>query len=151
MMSLKQSAAVEQNWGERLALFSYSREIANVNLINALRVGQGEARVYWQNDRNPLAFAGYGIAAALSAEGQSRVARIQLQIRHLFEVGQRSGDSAPQAAPRLFGGFAFGAHYEPSGVWSAFPSAHFILPRVKIGQQCLCIHLDPQICLFDLG
>lgn len=129
------SHSAEPAWGERLTLYSYSREIAPANLTDMLRKAQGEARFYWKHDQNPLALAGYGIAAALSAEGQSRVARIQLQIDHLFEGARAFGESAPQAAPRLFGGLSFSAHHEPSGIWASFPSAHFILPRVMLAQQ----------------
>jgi menaquinone-specific isochorismate synthase len=135
MMSLEREAAQARQWGERLTLYSFSREMPHVDLLETLGMAQGEARVYWKNDRDPLAFASYGIAAALSAEGQSRVARIQLQIRHLFDGAHRFGEPAPEAAPRLFGGFAFGSHYEPGGIWSPFPSAHFILPHVLFTQS----------------
>lgn len=135
MMSIEREVATAHQWGERLTLHSFSREIPDVNLLKALAAAQGEARFYWKNDHSPLAFAGYGVAAALSAEGQSRVARIQLQIEHLFEGAHRFGETAPEGAPRLFGGFAFGAHYQPSGIWVPFPSARFVLPRVQLTRQ----------------
>lgn len=135
MMSVESTVPVDRAWGERLTLVSYTREVPSVSLLDTLRLAQGEARIYWKNDRLLMAYAGYGAAAVLTAEGQSRIARIQLQIDHLYEGAHIAGDTPPEAAPRLFGGFAFAGHYTPSGIWSAFPSACFILPRVQFTQK----------------
>jgi menaquinone-specific isochorismate synthase len=126
-----QGTSVTNTWGERLTLVSYAQEAPGITLENALAVAQGEARVYWKSDLHPAAYAGFGAAALLTAEGSSRVARIQLQIDHLFEGASLEGRVPRQAAPRLFGGFAFTSHYQPLGIWSAFPSAGFVLPRVQ--------------------
>jgi menaquinone-specific isochorismate synthase len=134
MMSVEQTAPAEHLWGERLTLVSSIREVRHASLLDTLRLAQGEARIYWKNDLLPVAYAGYGAAAKLIAEGQSRIARIQLQIDHLYEGAHLPGNAPREAAPRLFGGFAFGAHYAPDGIWSAFPSACFILPRVQFTQ-----------------
>src|SRR5690606_34638741 len=58
----------------------------------------------------------------------------QLQIDHLYEGAHLTGDAPHETAPRLFGGFAFNTHYAPSGIWSAFPSAYFMLPKVQFTQ-----------------
>jgi menaquinone-specific isochorismate synthase len=39
------------------------------------------------------------------------------------------------AHPRLFGGFAFQPDHTPQGVWAAFPSAYFVLPRVQLTRK----------------
>lgn len=134
MIRSGQNIAVTSGWGERLRLVSYGREVDSVDLLDVLQVAKGEARFFWKNDLHPVAYAGFGIAAALTAEGQSRVARIQLQIDHLFEGAHLEGDLPSEARPRLFGGFAFSPHYAPSDIWAAFPSAGFVLPRVMLTQ-----------------
>jgi menaquinone-specific isochorismate synthase len=135
MMSVEEAASVGAAWGERLTLCSYTREVPALSLLETLRLAQNEPRTYWKNDLLPVAYAGYGTAAILTAEGQSRIARIQLQIDHLYEEAHITGDAPRETAPRLFGGFAFAGHYTPSGIWSSFPSACFILPRVQFTQM----------------
>jgi menaquinone-specific isochorismate synthase len=133
MMGIQEAAPTEHSWGERFTLVSHTREIQFVSLLDTLRLAHNQPRVYWKNDRLPVAYSGYGAAAVLTAEGQSRIARIQLQINHLYE--RAHVDAPREAAPRLFGGFAFTTQYVPSGIWSAFPSAWFILPRVQFTQM----------------
>lgn len=132
MMGIQEAAPAEHSWSERLTLFSHTREIPAVSLLDTLRLANDEPRIYWKNDRLPVAYSGYGAAAVLTAEGQSRIARIQLQIDHLYEGAHI--DAPRDAAPRLFGGLAFDGHYTPSDIWSAFPSACFMLPRVQFTQ-----------------
>lgn len=139
-MIREEEVTAQPVWGERQTLVSFVREVPELDLLNALRAAEGEPRLYWRHEAQDAAYVGIGVAAALSAEGQSRIARIQLQIDHLFEgayiAGNSPNETSPrETAPRLFGGFAFGSHYVPSGIWQAFPSAYFVLPRVQITQR----------------
>lgn len=122
-------------WGERPRLVSVTQPIAPVALTDFLSLMDGQARIYWKNDLGLVAYAGAGAAAVISADGTSRVARIQLQIDHLFEEAIIAASGAPKVAlPRLFGGFAFRADHSAEDVWSAFPAASFVLPRYQIAQ-----------------
>jgi menaquinone-specific isochorismate synthase len=108
-------------------LLSYSRPVADVSLLSFLQNAPDEQRVYWENRRTDLAFAGYGAAAELFANGKDRFETIQDEIAGLFD--RADIDNPDGVLPRLFGGFSFRPDFDPQGVWLAFPSAYFMLPR----------------------
>lgn len=121
--------AIEQQQTHGARLLSYSRAIAPVDLLAFLRSAPpNEQRIYWENRDDEVAFAGYGVALELSAQGPDRFSVIKTQARQVFESaiveGMESG-----IVPRLFGGFSFRADHQPGGFWNAFPAAYFILPR----------------------
>lgn len=76
---------------------------------------------------------GNGAAAVLRAEGPDRFERIRTQAATLFAGAET--DTPVVARPRLFGGFAFHDDHEPAALWSGFPGAQFVLPRVQITWQ----------------
>lgn len=120
----------------RSRLVSFSREISEIDLYDFLRIAPSDAqRVYWENnsDQQDFAFAGYGIAAELYANGEDRFEVIQHELASLFENADINPSHAA-AAPRLFGGFAFQPDFTPHGVWAAFPSAYFVLPRYQLSR-----------------
>jgi menaquinone-specific isochorismate synthase len=106
-----------------------------VDLLHVLRAApQATQRIFWQHADQPIAFAGFGVAAEIVAYGRERFKSIQQQVDALFENAIFGG--MPRIAhPRLVGGFAFRDDFSAaSGVWSAFPSAYFLLPRVQVTQ-----------------
>ncbi len=106
------------------------------SLLQFLRLGAGQPRIYWENSRAELSFAGYGAAGVLTANGRSRFATIRHQASQLFAgaVHQRDGYVPALVRPRLFGGFAFSANSAAEGIWSSFPDAYFVLPRYQLTQ-----------------
>jgi menaquinone-specific isochorismate synthase len=117
-------------------LVSYSVPSADTPLLDFLRLGENSPRVYWETEKSPLGFAGFGIAATLTARGQNRFEEIQQQADRLFS-GLRllnQAEAPVVAAPRLVGGFAFDPAEKRAGLWSAFPAASFILPQYQLTQ-----------------
>jgi menaquinone-specific isochorismate synthase len=110
-------------------LVSYTREIDFIQLLDFLRSAPASTqRVYWENGQAEVAFAGYGVAAELYANGADRFEVIRRELRTLFADARIN---AP-FMPRVFGGFAFQSDFTPQGIWSAFPSAYFVLPRYQL-------------------
>jgi menaquinone-specific isochorismate synthase len=122
--------------GQRLV--SYRLPAPEVTAANFLRQARGEARIYWQDGRSDVTFAGFGVAANLFAWGERRFEQIGQQARALFDGAVLLNDGPKLAAPRLFGGFAFNEDFLPDNTWSVHHPAHFILPHyqlVRIGRE----------------
>lgn len=116
-------------------LIAAARPIPHMDLLDVLRAApQPTQRVFWQHADQPIAFAGFGVTAEIVAYGRDRFSSIRQQADALFENAV-FGDMPRTAQPRLVGGFAFRDDFSaPSGIWSAFPSAYFLLPRVQVTQ-----------------
>lgn len=119
-------------------LVSYSRPCTGIEAQGFLAHARGLERFFWEDVRDDIVFAGFGLAVNLMAWGQDRFQHVQEQARALFADAVLLGDAAPLAAPRLFGGFSFRADFTPDYAWSNFHPAHFVLPhyqfvRVKDG------------------
>jgi menaquinone-specific isochorismate synthase len=116
-------------------LIAAAHPIPHVDLLHVLRAAPSATqRVFWQHADQPIAFAGWGVAAEIVAYGRDRFNSIQQQADALFENAV-FGDMPRIAQPRLVGGFAFRDDFSAaSGIWSAFPSAYFLLPRVQVTQ-----------------
>jgi menaquinone-specific isochorismate synthase len=114
-------------------LISYTLPWPATSLLTFLQQAPHAPRIYWEQDPNDLTFAGYGLAATLTASGPDRFQVIQQQAARLFAHAiQATDDTPPHVGPRLFGGFAFRSGAAAHGIWSAFPAAHFILPRYQL-------------------
>jgi menaquinone-specific isochorismate synthase len=117
-------------------LISFTRPVAPLDPLQFLRSAP-EHRTYWQSADGESTYAGFGAAAEIVAYGHSRFASIQEQADALFEGALFSSTDAP--LPRLFGGFSFHAdtdgYRSASGIWSAFPSAYFVLPRCQLSRH----------------
>ncbi len=118
-------------------LISFSRPWPDVSLLDFLDQGSGSARIYWANERYPLAFAGIGAAAQLQAAGTDRFEEIRRQAESLFAGMLHFGPDRPaEIAARLFGGFAFQQDSGDGSYWKSFPAASFILPRYQLTRSC---------------
>lgn len=118
---------------------SYSRPCPGVSATTFLAQGVDRERFFWEDVRDDIVFAGFGVAVHVMAWGEARVRHIEEQARALFEdavlLNELAGEGAPVvAAPRLFGGFAFRADFTPDYAWSAFHPAHFVLPHYQFVQ-----------------
>ncbi|MFQ5614289.1 MAG: isochorismate synthase MenF [Anaerolineae bacterium] len=126
-------------------LVSYSLPWPDTSPLAFLRQAGDAYRVYWENGPASPAFAGYGWAASLTAAGPDRFRSIRQEAAQLFNKAiLETDDTPPGVGPRLFGGFAFWAGDEPQDLWSAFPSACFVLPRYQLtcldGQSWLTVN-----------
>ena len=122
-------------------LLTYSRPWPEADLLSFLHLGKGQPRVFWESDKSPLAFAGFGIAAQLTASGPDRFARIAAGAKKLFSHMHRmmgtapAGGSAIGADPIVAGGFSFRTGENSTDpYWSAFSDAQFILPRFQLSR-----------------
>ncbi len=116
-------------------LIAAARPIPHMDLLHVLRAAPSAMqRVFWQQADQPIAFAGFGVTAEIVAYGRDRFSSIHQQADNLFE-NAILGDMPRLAQPRLVGGFAFRDDFSAaSGIWSAFPSSYFLLPRVQVTQ-----------------
>jgi menaquinone-specific isochorismate synthase len=133
-----QTAVSDESSAAGQRLVSYTLPAPAVTAANFLRQARGQARIYWQDGRADVTFAGFGVAANLFAWGQRRFAQIEQQARALFEGAVVLNNGPNLAAPRLFGGFAFNDDFMPDNTWSVHHPAHFILPHyqlVRIGKE----------------
>ena len=112
------------------ALISWSIPWHAGSLVPFLYHARGAPRIYWGSSREDIGFAGYGVAALLTASGPKRFARIQEKSERLFSNLILIGVDRPESLlPRLFGGFGFEPDADPLSLWSGFGSASFALPR----------------------
>jgi menaquinone-specific isochorismate synthase len=116
-------------------LVSYSLPSPGISAADFLHQAQGHERFYWEDGRDQITFAGFGVATELIAWGESRYDSIQRQAQALFRDTLVLNEQAPLAAPRLFGGFAFRQDFAPDNTWAAFHPAHFVLPHYQLVQQ----------------
>lgn len=137
---------------------SYSLPWPATSLLSFLRQAANAPRIYWESQKSPLAFAGWGVAATLTASGPQRFQRMAQAVADLFQqMTLLNEDLPPLVGPRLFGGFAFEPEHTAQEIWSAFPAARFILPRYqlsRIGEQMwLTVNqqLDPAVDLAEAG
>lgn len=91
----------------------------------------GSERLYWRDGGSGVAFAGMGAALEIFGYGENRYRTVERQARSLFAQATIQTENI-LAAPRLFGGFAFGDDFIPDVTWSAFHPAHFILPHYQL-------------------
>jgi menaquinone-specific isochorismate synthase len=112
-------------------LISASRRIAPVALLDFLQTTVGQPRIYWEH--GDTAFAGYGAAVIVTADGADRFELLRQQADDLFENIAIETDH-PLIIPRLFGGFSFQADFQPDSMWKPFAPAYFILPRYVISR-----------------
>ena len=93
--------------------------------------GEGESRGYWGGpDGRWVAWRG-GLHTLRVEAPAARSSGDRFRM-----VGEAAAQVEPadplEAPPRFFGGFAFRDDHQAAGVWSAFPTALFILPAVEL-------------------
>ena len=113
-------------------LLSCTVPCSGISFAGFLQAAAGNARYYWENRNDHIAFAGAGTAIELMAWGENRYAKITSQIRELFARADMLGSDHQLAAPRLFGGFAFRSDFTPDNTWSIYTPAHFVLPHYQL-------------------
>lgn len=116
-------------------LVAYSRPCRDISAETFLAHARGQQRFFWEDVRDDIVFAGFGVAVHLMAWGEERFQHIHEQAAALFGDAALSGESPSLAAPRLFGGFAFREDFTPDYAWSTFHPAHFVLPHYQFVQS----------------
>jgi menaquinone-specific isochorismate synthase len=117
-------------------LFSMTQKIASVALHDVLNdpvMSRNIPLIYWRDPHNCMAFAGLGSAKTITSEGEERFSTVDQKISNVLQDLTVWSDN-PEIPPRFFGGFAFNEQ-PPDKMWSAFPSAMFILPKWMISQR----------------
>jgi menaquinone-specific isochorismate synthase len=111
-------------------LVSYGQRCPGLTADSFLRAARGQARFYWRHDETT--WAGFGTAAELTAWNTDLFGHIEREAKRLFHGAVIS---QPEAAPRLFGGFAFSPSFLPDNTWSVFAPAYFVLPHYQFFQR----------------
>ncbi len=98
-------------------------------LETPLRVLRKSTSVAWQPPVGP-AIAGVGRAAELELSGASRFEALEPASDALFaRMMRRTHPDVADAAPRLFGGWAFASGTAEDAPWEGFGDGRFVLPR----------------------
>jgi menaquinone-specific isochorismate synthase len=82
--------------------------------------------VVWEPRDGGAAWAGAGVAAAVTARGRGRFAEIAAAATAIGARAERIGEPP---APRWFGGFAFAPGSADAPAWAGLGDASFVLPR----------------------
>jgi menaquinone-specific isochorismate synthase len=116
-------------------LVSYSLPAPGISASLLLQQAEGQERFFWQNGRDKIRFAGFGVTVQMMAWGGRRIADIRRKATTLFRQASLLSHPSDLARPRLFGGFAFDDDFTPDNTWSVFHPAHFILPHYQLTQS----------------
>ncbi|HEX6386347.1 MAG TPA: hypothetical protein VF177_16875, partial [Anaerolineae bacterium] len=65
-------------------LVSYSLPSPGISAMDFLQQAEGQERFFWEDVRDHITFAGFGVAAHLTAWGENRFDSIQEQAQALF-------------------------------------------------------------------
>ncbi|GAB3025240.1 isochorismate synthase [Natronobiforma cellulositropha] len=87
------------------------------------------SRTQWASP-DGLELVGYGVAAAFTANGVGRLARVRDDATAYFDALDYEGPD--DGRPRAIGGLSFHDEYEPSPPWDGFAGASFVVPRVQV-------------------
>ncbi len=125
-------------------LLSCSLPCDGIDFDRFLAAADGQARVYWENCDEQIAFAGAGAAVELMAWGPDRFTKILASARKLFDGAYVDEEDNPLTSPRLFGGFSFRHDFMLDNTWSIYTPAFFALPHYQLlrngGATCLTIN-----------
>ena len=112
-------------------LVTYSQRCPGIQPEHFLRQAAGLPRFYWEYENT--VYAGFGIAAELTAWGDERFERIHSQAARIFHDVQFLNNE-PIAHPHLFGGFSFRPDFITENTWASFAPAYFVLPHFQFAQ-----------------
>lgn len=123
--------SVEAPTSLKARLLSVSAEMAAVYPMAFLRQAAGGARGFWARGGQWVAHAGTAKVLRIPSEaGSDRFSLIEEEAAG-FVSGIEVGAAEPEDL-RFYGGCAFRSDHEPAGLWSAFPSGLFHLPRIEL-------------------
>lgn len=113
---------------------SYTLPWEPFSLYSFLRLAGKAPRFFWENHQYDESFAGFGIAAKLSAKGPNRFLDLSHSTSAFFSAHRHLYSSNPPPfLPKLFGGFSFDETPPFLGSpWQKFPPSWFVLPRYML-------------------
>ncbi len=120
---------IHQRYGR---LLSCSLPCDGLSLSGFLAAAEGQARFYWENCEEQIAFAGSGVAVELMAWGPDRFDKIATDAGELFAGAFVEEEDNPLTSPRLFGGFSFRHDFMLDNTWSIYTPAFFVLPHYQL-------------------
>lgn len=123
---------INQRYGR---LLSCSLPCGGIDFDRFLAAAEGQARVYWENNDEQIAFAGAGAAVELMAWGPERFDKILASARELFDGSFVEEEENPLTSPRLFGGFSFRHDFMLDNTWSIYTPAFFALPHYQLARN----------------
>lgn len=112
---------------------SFSIELPHTSLLKSLHHAPAP-RAFWRGECFP-AFAGFGALETITANGPARFKAVQARMAAFAQRGVVDEHTPAHARPRWFGGFAFRSTHQQQGPWSAFPAAHFFMPRFQLARD----------------
>lgn len=118
---------------KRLVSVSVPIEHADPSVL--LHMARGRPRGFWAREGRWFAHLGSASTVEFSSSqpGADRFGQLWEAARTLFSCSWKDPQSQVNPpSPRLFGGFSFSADHEADGVWSNFPSVHFVLPELEM-------------------
>ncbi|MCY3978531.1 MAG: isochorismate synthase [Chloroflexi bacterium] len=124
-------APINQRYGR---LLSCSLSCDGIAFDRFLEAAEGQARFFWENCDEQMAFAGVGAAIELMAWGPERFAKIMAYARELFDGAFVEAEDNPLTTPRLFGGFSFRHDFMLDKTWSIYTPAFFALPHYQLAR-----------------
>lgn len=122
-------SSINERYGR---LLSCSIPGAGFSIEAFLASAAGQARFYWENGDDRIAFAGAGTAVELMGWGPERFDKIAKDASELFEGAHVEGAGGALSGPRLMGGFAFRGDFTPDNTWSIYSPAFFALPHYQV-------------------
>jgi menaquinone-specific isochorismate synthase len=99
-----------------------------IDLLDWLRLQRGFPKVFWCSRDGSIEIAGIG--ALMSVDARSRQ-----DLAECLDRVERILNACPEVPVRLIGGISFGKRHEGDRVWSRFPFAQYIIPRMAIVKQ----------------
>lgn len=107
-------------------------DVPGADPIRFLEALGGEPRGFWGRQDRWVAWGGaLARIEVLSGSGRSRFDDVRAETRRIFRRIYTDWGSLPfRERPRLFGGFSFLEDAGMDPMWSGFPAAGFVLPRV---------------------
>ena len=137
LLATLQEAAQRASFSGREVLVSFTQPIASldpISVLNAFSMLQIGDCFFWEQPPEQKAFVGVGAATTIIADGPQRfnvaAARWQALQQDAVIAQVPEMKTASTTGPILFGGFAFDPQRPKTPLWSGFPDALLVLPRL---------------------
>ena len=118
---------------EKGVLVSRSVNLPHIDVDSVFHMMESP-RTIWSSPQQPFSLS-FGAAITLCASGENRFEQIKQAATLSLSDTDIGTTSDNMSALKFFGGFSFDAHHKESPLWSGFPSALFIFPRVQLVQS----------------
>lgn len=106
--------------------------LARADAIRFLEALEGEPRGFWGRQDRWVAWGGaFARIEVFGESAGSRFEEVRSEAQRILRKMYVDWSALPfQERPRFYGGFSFLEHAQSDPIWTGFPSASFVLPRV---------------------